>query len=191
MQRKCSICKKKFDKEDLRFTGIKCYCSAECGAALSLELLAKKNEAIAKKARSELKARKEKLDATIPVWTKRAQVDFNRYIRLRDKNDGCISCGRFINNDHLRGGDYDCGHYRSVGSCRELRFDPLNAHKQCKHCNRDLSGNVVEYRINLIKKIGTKKLAWLEGPHEPKRYRVEDLKQISAHYRNLIKELSK
>ena len=186
--RKCSICKKVSD--NIFTVGLKRYCSPECGAILGLELHAKKASDRLKADRKELKARKDKLNETIPYWTKKAQIEFNKFIRLRDEKEPCISCGRFIDTDYLRGGNYDCGHYRSTGATPELRFDPMNAHKQCKQCNRDMSGNVVNYRINLIKRIGQENVDWIEGYHEPKRYRVQDLKLLHEQFKRLIKNLN-
>jgi hypothetical protein len=54
-----------------------------------------------------------------------------------------------------------------------------------------LSGNIVNYRIRLVKKIGAERVAWLEGNHEPKRYRIDDLKAIRDEYRKRLKELRK
>lgn len=142
-----------------------------------------------KQQRAETRKRKAKLNDTIPVWKKKAQASFNAYIRERDRHQPCISCGKPPTNTESLGGDWDCGHYRSVGACPELRFEPLNAHKQCKHCNSFLSGNIVEYRKGLIERIGQKKLDWVEGNHELKRYRVDELKQIDAHFKKLKKEL--
>ena len=116
-----------------------------------------------------------------------AQRAFNAYIRARDVDLPCISCGDFT--PMTRGGDYDCGHYRSVGANPELRFEELNAHKQCKRCNSHLSGNIVNYRIGLLMRIGEEKVAWLEGPHEPKKYTIEDLKAVIATYRAKLKAL--
>lgn len=115
---------------------------------------------------------------------KEAQSVFNAYIRERDKDEVCISCGRFHQ------GQWHAGHYRTVGSHPELRYSELNVHKQCAPCNNHKSGNVVEYRINLLDKIGDKALAWLEGPHEPKKYTVDELKQIKAAYKQKLKELN-
>lgn len=128
-----------------------------------------------REARAKLKGRRE--------WLKEAQNAFNRYIRLRDSNEPCISCGRYHD------GQYHAGHYRTVGANPELRFEELNTHKQCAPCNNHKSGNIVEYRINLVKKIGEKALEWLEGPHEPKKYTIEDLKEIKAKYTKLAREL--
>lgn len=49
----------------------------------------------------------------------------------------------------------------------------------------------MEYRINLVKKIGEEKVAWLEGPHEPKRYTVEELQAIKREYSRMERELRK
>ena len=53
------------------------------------------------------------------------------------------------------------------------------------------SGNLGPYRMELIKRIGQEKVDWLEGPHEPKRYTIDDLKAIKAHYRALARELKR
>jgi len=49
------------------------------------------------------------------------------------------------------------------------------------------SGNILEYRIRLVKKIGQAAVDWLEGPHEPKRYTIDELKEIKAEYKSKLK----
>ncbi|MNR47925.1 Bacteriophage Lambda NinG protein [compost metagenome] len=56
-------------------------------------------------------------------------------------------------------------------------------------CNRNLSGNAVEYRIRLVLRIGTDKVAWIEGPHPACKYTVEEIKAIKAEYRAKTREL--
>ena len=80
---------------------------------------------------------------------------------------------------------------RSVGACPELRFCELNVHKQCSACNNHKSGNIVEYRINLVKKIGVEQVEWLEGSHEPKKYTIEQIKSIQTEYKNKLRELKR
>jgi len=116
-------------------------------------------------------------------YAKEAQQAFNQWIRLRDADLPCISCGRHHE------GQYHAGHYRTVASAPELRFEPLNVHKQCAPCNNHKSGDIVNYRANLLIKIGHLYTSWLEGPHEPKRYTIEDLKAITAEYRAKVREL--
>ena len=112
-----------------------------------------------------------------------AQQAFNKYIRFRDKDSVCISCGR----NHS--GQYHAGHYRTRGAHPDLKFEEYNCHKQCAPCNNHLSGNISNYRINLIKKIGIDNVDWLEGPHEPKKYTCEDLKEIEILYKSKLKDL--
>lgn len=118
-------------------------------------------------------------------WLKQVQAEFNKYCRLRDKDLGCVSCDKpatWI-------GQWHASHYRSVGACPELRFNELNVHKSCSVCNNFLSSNAIEYRIRLIPKIGLEKVEWLEGPHEPKKYTIEELIALKAHFKQLYKEL--
>jgi isocitrate dehydrogenase kinase/phosphatase len=51
-----------------------------------------------------------------------------------------------------------------------------------------MSGNITEYRINLVKKIGVEQVEWLEGKHEAKHYSVDDLKEIKEIYKRKLKE---
>lgn len=123
------------------------------------------------------------LDNDRSHWLKKAQAAFNAFIRARDDGNSCISCGRFHD------GQYHAGHYRTVGANPELRFEELNCHKQCSVCNNHLSGNLVNYRIGLVSKVGQESVDWLEGPHKPKKYTVADLKQIELTYKRRLKEL--
>jgi len=130
----------------------------------------------------EFKLRKEKLKSRTD-FQEEAQKSFNVFIRERDKNLPCISCGTF------RALQWDAGHYEKTSSHPELRFEELNCHKQCSRCNDHLHGNDKEYRKELINRIGIEKVEWLEGPHEPKKYTVDDLKQIRDKYRVMAKAL--
>lgn len=116
-------------------------------------------------------------------WLKEAQTAFNAYIRERDAAEPCISCGR-----HHQG-QYHAGHYRSVGAQPALRFNEANVHKQCAPCNNHKSGNVVEYRLRLLEKIGRQAVELLEIEHEPARWTVEELQEIKAHYRAKLKQM--
>lgn len=119
---------------------------------------------------------------------KEAQTAFNAFIRAKDKNKPCISCGCFTNDyDLLTGSRWDAGHYRSVGSAPELRFSELNCHKQCVKCNRNLSGNIVEYRINLKTRISESELNWLEGHHQPQKWTIDDLIEIKLYFKEKLK----
>ena len=205
MKRKprCSICKK---AEGIYRAGegFKRFCGAECGAILALQIKAKRDAAKVKEVNKEYKKSKAAL-MTVSDWTKKAQtLAFNPYIRLRDINEPCISCGRYDHeiDEKLTGGKWDAGHYLSRGASLELRFNPLNCHKQCKSCNAG-SGKFSkksrtvgeDYTINLILKIGQNQVDWLNGPHSSKKYTIENLKTIQKWFKRktnvLIKELEK
>ncbi|MBV4553074.1 recombination protein NinG [Pseudomonas sp. SWRI102] len=148
-------------------------------------------KSLAQVERREIKVRKEKLKSRAD-HLREAQAAVNEYVRLRDAHLPCISCDSQPNdNDLMTGSRWDAGHYRSVGACPELRFEPLNIHRQCVKCNRNLSGNAVEYRIRLVLRIGSDKVAWLEGPHQARKYTVEEIKAIKADYRAMTRELKK
>ncbi|AOS74398.1 hypothetical protein BH711_10745 [Pseudomonas fluorescens] len=148
-------------------------------------------KALAEVGRRDIKVRKEKLKSRAD-HLREAQAAVNEYVRLRDAHLPCISCDSTPHdNDLMTGSRWDAGHYRSVGACPELRFEPLNIHRQCVKCNRNLSGNAVEYRIRLVLRIGAEKVAWLEGLHAPCKYTVDEIKAIKAKYRAMTKELKK
>jgi hypothetical protein len=188
--RKCKVCKGEF----VRRNSLQTVCGPLCAVVWLRQVQAK----VAKRNHREQRAaRREGLVKlrTVSDWTKLARDQFNKFIRLRDADKPCISCGR----EHVewtRGGSWDCGHFRSVGAAPELRFEELNAHKQCKSCNGG-SGKYArknhtvsaEYRVRLIERIGLAKVEWLEGSHEPKRYRIDELIAIRDLYRRKAKEL--
>lgn len=168
----CPSCHNKFDPE----RPLQVACSVQCAITHAFTIKAKRE-------RKEHKERKQAAK-TRSQWLKECQAVFNRWVRLRDADRPCISCG-------TTEAKWDAGHYRSVGSNPALRFEPLNNHKQCAQCNQHKSGNAIEYRIGLVARIGIAAVEWLEGPHQPKKYTVDDLKQIKAHYAALCKELEK
>ncbi len=127
----------------------------------------------------DIKKRKEKLK-TKGDWMREAQTEFNKFIRLRDQGRPCISCDKPDDGTHQR----HASHFRSCGASPELRFNELNVHASCAQCNSIKSGNLIEYRIRLIKKIGIKNVEYLEGPHEPLKLTLEDIKSLKQMYRD-------
>lgn len=97
---------------------------------------------------------------TVSQLIKKAQVTFNKFIRLRDAKDGffiCISCRipKPLNQ-------MNAGHYLSTGHNTAVRFNEDNCHSQCIRCNRHLHGNQSNYRIGLVNKIGLQRVEALE-----------------------------
>lgn len=170
-KRKCAVCKEPFEPRSMTHKA----CKPEC-AAVHAEAVRKAQERKADSARrTALKTRQD--------WLREAQAAFNAFIRARDHDQPCISCGRFHD------GSYDAGHYRSVGAAPALRFDEANVHKQCVPCNQHKGGNVVEYRIRLVEKIGRVAVEWLEREPPPAKYTIEDAQKIKARYKLKLKHL--
>jgi len=166
---KCKICKSEYEKHNMAHLT----CSYDC----SLEYVKKQKQ---KKVR---KAKKELNQGDKSYLTKQAQTLFNKYIRLRDKEKPCISCG-CINNRQ-----FHAGHYIPVGRRPSLRFNVLNCHKQCSICNNYKSGNLAEYRISLIQKIGLKKVEWLESHTATQKFSVEYLQRLINILKKKIKKM--
>ncbi|MNF43940.1 Bacteriophage Lambda NinG protein [compost metagenome] len=159
-------------------------CNYACGLAIKDVNQEKARKALAQVERSEIKVRKERLKSRAD-HLREAQTAFNEWVRLRDADRPCISCGRHHD------GQYHAGHFRSVGANPELRFEPDNVWKQCAPCNTHLSGNLVNYRISLLQMVGADRVDWLEGPHEPRKYTVEEISGIKVRYRALARELKR
>ena len=166
-------------------------CSPACAILDAPKNLERARKSLAQVERREIKVRKEKLKSRAD-HLREAQAAVNEFIRLRDAHLPCISCDSTpTDNDLMTGSRWDAGHYRSVGACPELRFEPLNIHRQCVKCNRNLSGNTVGYRIRLVLRIGTEKVDWLEGPHSARKYTVDEIKAIKADYRAKTREMKR
>ena len=120
---------------------------------------------------------------TVSDYLKLAQQVFNKWIRLRDQEQGCISCGTPL------GSKYDAGHFWSAGGHSSVRFHPDNVHAQCVSCNQHKHGNLLPYREALIKKIGHDGYGWLETfAHETRKWDKEELKELIATYKKKIKD---
>lgn len=79
---------------------------------------------------------------------------FHKYIRLRDQDQPCISCGKYTT--------LQAGHFYSAGHHPETRFNEDNIHGQCVRCNMYLSANLIPYANNLRDKIGIKRFEKLK-----------------------------
>ena len=177
-KRKCGYCGERKDKADMFISPLMAFCNRDHAAQYAFD---NKNK-VADKKHKEKKRKLKENDK--PFRERQAQAAFNKFIRIRDAADPCISCGRH------HSGQYHAGHYKSRGAHPELRFEELNCHKQCSPCNNHLSGNIVNYRPRLIDKIGLDNVEWLEGPHDIVKYTCEDLKQIELKYKTKVKELT-
>lgn len=165
-QKKCRRCKSSFTP----FQTTQIACSVKCALYLA-------KSSREEKQRKSDKVRLESLK-TASDYIKEAQDVINKYVRIRDSNKPCISCGCDLKDSFLTGGGVDAGHYRSRGAASHLRFNVLNIHSQCKRCNRYLGGNYSEYRIKLIDRIGLDYVEKLENNNTPTKFTIDYLKRI-------------
>lgn len=169
----CKACGNKFEP----VKQAQAVCDWQCAITHTANLKAKRE-------RKEKAERNAKLK-TLRDWLDDAQNIVNKYIRLRDADKPCISCGTTANVQ------YAAGHYRSRGSASHLRFNHDNLHKQCnRHCNMALSGNQRNYRAGLIERIGLERVEALENDNTPHKWTIDEAKAVIAQHKQLIKQFS-
>lgn len=174
--RKCVVCRESFQKNQ----PMQKVCTISCAillARVERDKVEKREVAVRKQA---LKTRSD--------WLREAQIEFNKFIRLRDQLAGhpCISSGKPLD---WNGNAVDAGHYRSRGSAPHLAFDERNCHAQSKQDNRYGSGAAADYRIGLIKRIGLAAVEALEADQTPRKHTIEELEAIKRLYRAKLKQL--
>jgi hypothetical protein len=163
-------------------------CCTGCEIILSkirLEKLRLSREAAAKRAgRAERKATKARLIELKPTkWhranCKRAMHDL---VRAEAEGEPCISCDTILLKLGRVGGDYDAGHFRSVGSAKHLEFDRRNVWGQCKHCNDHLKGNPQQYERRLRIRKGDPFVDALLADQAPRHYKSADYLAMTAKF---------
>ena len=99
---------------------------------------------------------------SVPKLKKKLTEVFNKYIRLRDVDENgfgnCISCGNTLK---YKAPNTQAGHYYPA-PVETLRYNEANVNLQCKGCNHFKSGNLIEYRKGLLKKIGEERIQALD-----------------------------
>lgn len=159
-----------------------------CGPACAIVKAKKKvSKDKAHKERDERKASRARVESVQPLsyYHKKAQSAFNAFIRARDAGKPCISCGKPDDGSHQR----HASHFRSIGACRELRYDESNVHASCSVCNNYMSGNIAGYTPALIEKIGQGEVDRLNRTQAPKKWTRQQLEELAAYYRKKTRDL--
>lgn len=171
----CKICKAKFTQD----RPLQSVCNYQC----AIELANQRKDKLERTTKAAVRRSDKERLKTRAGHLREAQAAFNKWVRLvKDKDQPCISCG--TQKPDIQ---YHASHYRSVGACPELRFEPLNVWKSCSKCNKWLSGNLIPYR-EALKAKGVD-LEWLEGPHPPLKLSIDDIKAIKSTYTSNLKAL--
>lgn len=194
-KRKCKHCSEYQETELGLKTPAGWFCSHDHAVAFAISMAEKKREramaknrsAVVKKENAERKEHRQRVLDVKPLsyWSKRAAVACHAFIRARDADVPCISCGATSSPQ------WDAGHFRPSGINSALRFDERNIHKQCVRCNQYLSGNLTHYRAGLIEKIGEAVVIDLEQNHETKRWAREELQDVEKYYKERLIELNR
>jgi len=158
------------------------FCSMDCVVAHS----SKAGKVASVKRKKQTLAKLKESVKTASEWRIEAQAAFNAYVRYRDRDQPCISCDASGDHDGL-GGYWDAGHYRSRGAARHLSFHQHNVHRQCSRDNRYLSGNIVEYRIRLIDRIGLDRVEALENNNDTVKHDITYLRRIKRVFKAKLK----
>ena len=169
---RCKNCKEKF--EPIRFNQKYCL-ESECVRVWVESEKAKQWKKTKAKAKLDL--------MTLSDYLKLAQITFNKYINLRDKDKPCISCDKPIT------GRVNASHFWNANNHYNVRFNEDNVHSSCITCNQFLSGNLLEYRTRLISKIGEQRFNFLESEaRKTRKFTIEELKEIIKEYKLKIKQ---
>ncbi len=161
----CKTCAKPF----IRFRSMQTVCGPKCAVkSVKAERAALKLALVNMRPRSR--------------WLDDVQKAVNAYVRVRDRYKPCISCG--CPWEPM----FQAGHFLSRGAHPELRFNLDNIHGQCVRDNMYLSGNLLGYRKGLIERIGLERVEALEGPHEPAKWSIDELKTMRDAFRILTKQ---
>jgi len=169
---RCKNCKEKF--EPIRFNQKYCL-KDECLRVF----VAETKEKQWKQTKTRMKAQLE----TVQDLVKAAQLVFNKYIRERDKDELCISCKQ-------KPKKVNAGHFWNANNHWNVRFDEDNVHVQCERCNSYLSGNLLEYRTNLLIKIGAERFNQLEArARVTRKFTKDELKELIKKYKKMYNEL--
>lgn len=174
--KRCKSCRETF----VPIRTMQTCCSVPCALAWAAKQKAQK---LARANREERKSLREALEKakTRGAHLKEAQAAVNAYVRERDYGKPCISCG--LPPKQVFGGAVDCGHYRSVGSAPNCRFNLKNLAAQCVKCNRFLGSNSVEMRKGLIAKIGLEAVEALEADQTVRKFDIAYLERIKRIFR--------
>lgn len=188
--KRCKTCHRRFEP---KVSSLQATCSPDCAiqyARLFPQRRATDHQRAAKVERKDHRKAKQELRTrtmSISKLKQGADREFGRFIRERDFSKPCICCGRYASAESIRrlavtGHLWDAGHYRSKGAADHLRYNENNCHAQLVVCNRDRSGNHVEYRKGLIMRIGVEQVEALENDNSIHKWTREELVQIRRTY---------
>lgn len=178
---RCKHCRTKFEPK--RFLQKFCEETEECkDAAIEFALAQVKKEK-----KIDWNKRKAKIKKSLKRkqdYEKELETIVNEYVRLRDQDKPCISCGA-----HPGTFTITAGHYYPAGTYKNIRYDLININGQCWwNCNKNKSGNLIEYRKGLVKRYGEEAVIDLDKRSlKSPKFTVPDLIEMKKTFKLKIK----
>jgi 5-methylcytosine-specific restriction endonuclease McrA len=161
-------------------------CSGDCAITLAVSTRGKAEKVAKVKERRADQVKREQFK-TIAQLISAAQIQFNAFIRLRDKDKGCFVCGRPFKD--LPGQVQHAGHVRSRGAAGHLRFNEDNCMGECEGCNGPHGAKPHQIKAGAIARIGQERYDALEADNEPHKWNRDELIGIKKHYAAQVREL--
>lgn len=188
-KRRCLLCKEYFIADEMIKIPAGCniirwFCGVDHAAEYAKNRHYKQQKASFKaqktKKRKELRKRS--------YWYRRLQTLVNQYVRWRDRNEPCCTCG--TTNPNIK---YDAGHFHTKKARPDIRFELTNIHKQCsRNCNVLGSGMRNEYEKFIIEKYGSDHVEYLSKVRYPLKEQFPTWQDIEAEivrYRELLRSV--
>jgi hypothetical protein len=166
--KKCRVCKEPF----IPRSSTQVVCCWQCAQILAERKRNAQEAKEQKQARQSIREQKKRLK-TWQEWFNECKTLAQKYARLRDRHDGCISCNKPANWH----GQWHGSHFRPAGNFKAVALNTWNIHKSCSECNACKSGNLIEYQDKLIKKIGLERVEWLKSQNQAYRHSVKYLER--------------
>lgn len=172
-------------KEFVPRSSLASVCSQRC----AMRLLKAKAKEKAEKERAEREDTKKRKDALVRLSDLEEQCRkiVQKIARIRDRNDGCISC--HVGPEY--GGIWHGSHFRPAGNNAAVQFHLWNIHKACEQCNFFKGGNIDAYRPRLVEKIGADRVAWLASQNHTVKYTREYLYRFKAVMAKKLRRMEK
>lgn len=177
-KKRCKVCNESFTP----FNSLQKVCSTPCAILFAKEKKAKESKSLNKF------KKKYKDEKKLPKELEKTKHVVHKFIRERDVNKPCISCGGAYRSN------FDAGHFYPSGKFSNIKFDLDNIHAQCIKCNRYNEGEFENYSLMLPNRIGQKafdslkKKAALSKKHF-KKWTIYELEDIRSNVKVLLKSI--
>lgn len=135
---------------------------------------------------------------TLKVLKNELTLLLSHFVKLRDSDENgicfCISCNKpylaWTKEDgkikYTR--KFDGGHYFGKGAYPAIRYDEMNIHCQCIHCN--INAIQTHFKENIIKRHGENAFNILEiRKNNSVRYRDYIIQALIDEYKPIVKKL--